>query len=61
MLYFQLIKTTEMLLIILRTESGPERIFGAMIGWLVLMGIIALFKGAKKAVKGKTFEEGDKK
>lgn len=56
-----MIKTTEMLLIILRTESGPERMFGAMIGWLVLMGIIALFKGAKKAVKGKTFEEGDKK
>jgi hypothetical protein len=50
-----------MLGIILRTESGPERMFGAMIGWLVLMGIVALFKGAKKAVKGKTFEEGDKK
>jgi hypothetical protein len=50
-----------MLGLILRTESGPERIIGGIIGWAVLMGIIALFKGAKKAVKGKTFEEGDKK
>jgi len=59
--YFQSKNYFNMLVTILRSESGPERMFGAMIGWLVLMGIVALFKGAKKAVKGKTFEEGDKK
>jgi len=49
-----------MLSIILRSESGPERILIGILSSLLFYGIIALFRGAKKAVKGKTFEEGDK-
>jgi hypothetical protein len=49
-----------MLTTILRTESGPERMLIGILSWVFLVGIIALFKGAKKAVKGKKFEEGDK-
>lgn len=48
-----------MIYIILRSESGPERILAGILGWVLIIGIIALFKGAKKAVKGKTFEEGE--
>ena len=48
-----------MIYIILRSESGPERILAGILGWVLIIGIIAVFKGAKKAVKGKTFEEGE--
>lgn len=48
-----------MIYIILRSESGPERMLAGILGWLLIIGIVALFKGAKKAVKGKPFEEVD--
>jgi|GEM_PF-2569276 len=45
----------------LRAESGPEAMVGGIVVWIVLVIIIALYRGAKKAVKGKPFEDADKK
>jgi hypothetical protein len=47
--------------LLLRAESGPAAIIGGIVGWIVLMVIISVYRGAKKAIKGKQFEEGDKK
>jgi hypothetical protein len=47
-----------MILYILRSDS---RHLDMMLGWLMILIIFTLFKIVKKAMKGKTFEEGDKK
>ena len=49
-----------MLISILRAESSGDAMIGGFVVWIVIIIVIALFRGAKKVIKGKTFEEGDK-
>jgi hypothetical protein len=44
-------------IVFLRYNSGPEAIIGGMLSWIVLIVIISIFKSAKKAIKGKEFDE----
>ena len=45
------------MLFFLRANSGPEAFVGGLVGWVIVMVFIALFKHANKAIKGKKFNE----